>query len=88
MRKGGGIHQFKQQDYAVGRSYLTMYGDGGGRTGIFTSPHGYARVFVSAKSTFIIFIHAGRTYSRSWDSAWGDKTAARLARELIDQVVG
>lgn len=83
---------FKSCDYAVGRSYLAMYPDGCGGSGVFTSPRGYARVFKSItprhQSSFIVFIHAGRSYSRSWNAAWGDKTLARLAREFIAEVVG
>lgn len=85
------LSDFEQADYALARPHLAaMYRDGEGRTGIFASMHGYVRIYESVgrhRSTFMIFIHEGRTFSRDWKAVWGDKTLARLAREFVDEVV-
>lgn len=85
-------NDFEQTDYAIGRTYLaSMCREGQGRTGLFVSMHGYVRIFESdgrRKSTFMVFIHGGRTWSRNWKAIWGDLTLARLAREFVEEVVG
>lgn len=82
---------FKQVDYALGRPFLAaMYTDGQGRNGLYASPQGYVRIFESRgrhSSTFMLLIHDGRTFSRNWNTTWGDRTLARLAREFVEDVV-
>lgn len=83
-----------EHDYALGRTYLSMGArqEGRGRRGTFWSGHGLVDVFTSDDPrwtvTHLVFVRDGRIHSRRWNAAWGDKTIARLARELVEDVVG
>lgn len=84
---------FHQQEWLLGRSWLSMTPwDGESRRGHFRSLHGIVQVFLSRNPrwtvTTIEFIHDGVSYSRRWKTLFGDKTIARLARELVEEVVG
>lgn len=85
---------FERHEWPVGRSYLTpMRPDGAySANGVFIHPKGFARVFTfkgeKTQESHVIFIHEGRRYSRRWRQAWGDRTLARLAREMIEEVTG
>lgn len=87
------LTDFEQQKWALSRSYLSMDAwRGESRDGHFFSPHGFVRVWMSRNPrwirTALTFIHDGRTYDRRWKTLFGDRTIARLARELVEEVVG
>lgn len=83
---------FEENVYTVSRSYLSMSNPevGGWREGHFHHPEGLVRVF-EAKSprlnvTSMFFIHQGFSHQRRWETIWGQKTLARLAREFVEEV--
>lgn len=83
------MHDFEEMQYRVSRSYLSMDKDvGGWREGLFHHPEGLVRVFESKVAglpvTAMFFVSNGMSYQRRWEGLFGDKTLARLARELVE----
>jgi hypothetical protein len=87
------MQDYEENVYVLSRSYLSMKSreEGGWREGHFNHPEGLVRVFESAtprqRVTAMFFVHQGYSHSRRWETIWGDKTLARLARELVEEVV-
>lgn len=88
---------FDGMDFAIGRPHLTMRPSDreyGYRLGVYWSPHGLVDIYwqppVEKEGrrwdglTSMSVIVGGRAFHRSWRTAWGDKTIARLAREFAD----
>lgn len=87
------LSDYEEYSYTLGRSYLSMgHNKDGWREGIFNHPEGLVRVFESYSPrhqvTSMFYIRDGRSHHRRWPTVWGDKTLARLARELVEDVVG
>lgn len=86
------MHDFEEDRYKVSRSYLSMNerGAGGWREGHFQHPEGLVRVFEARIPRFamtsMFFIRQGHSHQRRWNTVWGDKTLARLAREFVEDV--
>lgn len=88
------IHDFKDQIWKLSRSYLSA-GSWEGvnsthRKSCYRSPHGIVEIYEyrSCKpSVSMRFIHEGNEHMRRWETRWGDKTLARLAREFVEEVV-
>lgn len=85
---------YEQHEWQLGRTYLsTGRWEGQNcsyRDSKFRSPHGIVEIYENigrVHVTSMRFIHNGIEYSRRWPACWGDKTLARLARELVEDVV-
>lgn len=82
------MSDYEERDWAAGRAYLAMgCWQGSYRQGVYRHPLGLVEVYEQVGSrpmTSLRFRHRGRDYTRTWRTVWGDKTLARLARELID----
>lgn len=86
------LTDFEQQEWALGRTWLSMdIWQGDTRRGSFRSAHGFVDVFTSRnprwRVTAIEYLHEGVSYSRRWKALFGDRTIARLARELVEDVI-
>lgn len=92
------MQDFEEYDYKLSRSYLSMgkrddsdSGNAWWREGIFNHPECIGRVYESSTPRFqvtsIFFVLGGRSYHRRWETVWGDKTLARLAREFIEDII-
>jgi hypothetical protein len=87
------MDDFEENVFVVSRSYLSMHNtdDQGWREGHFHHPEGLVRVFEAdtpqLQVTSMFFIHNGYSFQRRWETVWGDKTLARLARELIEESI-
>lgn len=86
---------FEPDDWSSGRSYLSMgcwQGDRKDyRQGVFRSANGLVEVYEQIgdhPTVSMRFIHQGRDYMRRWRTNWGDKTIARLAREMTEDIAG
>lgn len=87
------LTDFEQWDWGCGRSYLSMgnwQGEKGSyRHGIFRHELGLVEIYEQLGPhgyTSLRFHFAGRDYCRQWKTVWGDKTIARLAREMIEEI--
>jgi len=84
------------EDYSFGQSqgYFSA-GSWQGKNGTYResaycSPHGIVEIYEQIGDHPLVsmrFIHQGRSWMRRWDTSWGDKTLARLAREFVESVV-
>lgn len=88
------MHDFEEQSYSFGRSYLSMGSWSGEtsayRTGHFRSSHGLVEIYEYVgkhPGVSMRFIHKGTEHLRRWNTSWGDKTIARLARELVETII-
>jgi hypothetical protein len=89
------MEDFEEHEWGAGRSYLSIgkwQGEGlSYRESLYRHEFGLVEVYESMGAsrcyTNLRFRYQGRDYSRSWKTYWGDKTIARLARELVESVV-
>jgi hypothetical protein len=89
------MKDFESYDWSVyGRGYLSMGrwegDDGTYRHGLYRHPAGLVEVYEQVGDrphVSMRFRWKGRDYSRDWKTSWGDKTIARLAREMIEDTV-
>jgi hypothetical protein len=82
------------EDYSFGQSqgYFSAgpWVGEGFRESCYRSPHGIVEIYEQLGKRPIVsmrFIHQGQCRMRRWDTSWGDKTIARLAREFVESVV-
>lgn len=86
---------FEDYDWSVyARGYLSMgrwEGESGVyRQGLYRHPAGLVEVYeqIGARPRVSLrFRWKGRDFCRSWETTWGDKTIARLSRELIEDKI-
>jgi hypothetical protein len=84
------MRDFEDWGWKVSSSYLSMgRTEGSQREGVYMHPECIFRVFEiygNRPITSMFFILDGHSYHRRWETIWGDKTLARLAREFIEEV--
>lgn len=86
------LRDFEDFSYGLGRPYLSRgtWRDGA-RHSFYRCEHGLAEVSEYTGNptpvTLIIFTWQGRVFHRRWRRLWGDKTLAKLSRELVRDVV-
>lgn len=86
------MQDYEENVFTVSRSYLSMHNReaGGWREGVFNHPQGLVRVFEANtprhRATSMFFVHNGFSHHRKWETTWGDRTIARLAREFVEEV--
>lgn len=68
--EGNGDSRFRESCYRSPQGIVEIY-----------EQHGACRPIVGMR-----FIHDGHCWMRRWETTWGDKTIARLARELVEDV--
>ena len=81
---------FSQNDYSVKSYWLWWRENGSGvQSASAATEHGLVtmEIYTNDNFTRLGFAHNGRFYTRTWQRAWGKKTAVRLAREFAKQVV-
>jgi hypothetical protein len=88
------MSDFEENVWTHNRGYLSVGGwQGDGcryRLCNYRSPHGIVEIYEQIGRGSVVsmrFIHNGQDYIRRWNTSWGDKTIARLARELVESVV-
>jgi hypothetical protein len=88
------MSDYESCTWNVGRSYLSMGSWEGQnasyRHGLYRHPLGLVEVYECLGrhgTTSMRFIYGGTEFVRRWSTTWGDKTLARLARELVEDVV-
>lgn len=82
---------FTEERYAMSRGYLSMQnGKEGFRRGQYHHPQGIVQVYETitfrGERTSLYLTRNGLAISREWQTAWGDRTISRLAREFIEEV--
>lgn len=87
------LNDFEENAWWVGRGYLAKGSwehNGSHRHSIYRSPFGIAEVdeYPSGRTpiTAIRFTWNGKQHTRRWETTWGDRTLARLAREMIEEI--
>ena len=81
---------YSQNDYSVKSDWPWWRENGSGvQSASAATEHGLVTMEIYTRDNFtrLEFAHDGRFYTRTWQRAWGKKTAVRLAREFAKQVV-
>jgi hypothetical protein len=83
---------FEEAEWAAGRSYLASGGwkHEGYREHNYRHAMGVVEIYEQLGPNAFVnmrFRYQGRDYVRTWRTSWGDRTLARLARELVESVV-
>jgi hypothetical protein len=83
---------FTEERFAMSRGYLSMQsGKDGFRRGQYHHPEGIVQVYESitfrGERTSLYLTRNGLAVSRNWQTAWGDRTISRLAREFIEDII-
>lgn len=84
---------FSEGSWSCGRPYLAKglwEGERGSyRQSTYRHPAGLVEIYeqFGRDMTNMRFRYRGRDYFRTWETTWGDKTLARLAREFIESKV-
>ena len=86
------LKDFEDYEWSFGRPYLSLgqWTEHGSRESHYHHPMGLVEVSEWPGRNFITamrFIHGGFSHNRRWETSWGDKTLARLAREFIEDVI-
>lgn len=91
------MEDFEHHEWNAGRGGYLQIGkwEGEGlsyRESLYRHEFGLVEVYESLAYsgrcyTNLRFRYQGIDYSRSWKTSWGDKTLARLARELVESVI-
>lgn len=84
---------FEEYDWAAGPPYLSVGAWQGEnrdyREHTYRHPRGVVEVYQQIGVYPLVnmrFRHKGRDHVRTWRAHWGDKTIARLARELVEDI--
>lgn len=84
------MSDYEQAEWTANRSYLCMGARRGCyREGVFRHPAGLVEVYEHTGSNPVLSLRfrcRGRDYIRRWATNWTDKTIARLAREMIEEL--
>lgn len=88
------MHDFQDSSWNHSRGYLStgswLGQNGSYRESSYRSNHGVVEIYEQIGRHEIVsmrFIHDGREHMRRWDTSWGDKTLARLAREFVETII-
>ncbi|MCA9368161.1 hypothetical protein KC887_07965 [Candidatus Kaiserbacteria bacterium] len=81
---------FSQNDYSVKSDWPWWNEHGNGAHTIVATMYGLVGVdiYMFHEYTQMEFAHNGRFYTRTWQRAWGKKTAVLLAREFAREIAG
>jgi hypothetical protein len=81
------MKDFNQWEYAISSPWWRVT-ESGIYTAAIETKRGivFADIFPRDYYTQLSFVWDGRKYTRTWQTAWGRKTAVRLARKMVEDI--